>query len=277
MNLIEKGFFKLAGIKPEGEDLKWYSIAGFSLLAKIDQLKNKSSFEGDPLPEEGPALVIANHREKPVFFIRGYRVGEINHRIIRVFAKHTLFDYHAEEAKEVRERTGKSSDLLNVTPQSPWWHRKAADILAAGIKGLGANPVVRGGSDADGLDFLDKGAAEFKIKHIVGIFGQESRSRTLANPMPGPGVLATENSEVPIYALAMCDKRISVRRLGTYEELWDDPKTHKLAEKNLMVLIFDAIADMSDPEIKNDWYQNQRPKLLPERTEEKALEPVLTC
>lgn len=262
MSLVERGFLKIAGVKRESDDLKWYAVTAFSLLAKIDHLLSHPFYEGDPLPQEGPALIIGNH-PNPRGFIRGYRLGEMNHRIIRTFAKNTLFDYHTIEPEEVWQRTGKKQDLLNVTSKSPWWHRQAAKMLAAGIKGLGSIPVARGGTEDDMQDFLDKGEAAFQKRLIVGIFGQETRSRTLANPMIGPATLAMENYEVPIYAVAMLDKGIRVRRLGTFEELWNNPATHDLADTNLTVLIFNAIADMSDPEIRDDWYQVQRPKLLP--------------
>lgn len=282
MNKIESYFYKLAGVRKESENTKWYSIAAFSLIAKVDQLLHHPSYGGDPFPENGPGLIIGNHPQ-PIGFIRGFRLCEINHRMATPFIKHTLLDYRQSEPAEIRQQTGKKQDLLNVTTESPWWHRKIADLLSACFKGLRAMPIVRGGTEADMMDFLDRGQAELKKKHLVGIFAQQTRSTNLADPKPGPAILAMENSEVPIYAVAIGNKQISLRRLGSYEELWDDPKTHDLAQTNLTVLIFDAIADQlresrdpSDIAMGDDWYQNQRPKLLPNGLETRPLQAALT-
>lgn len=264
MNKIESAVFKIAGIRPESEDVKWYSIVTLAAFAKIDQLRNGTRFEGDILPALGPAFVVLNHRN--YFDIaRGYVLCEKSHRLFKTFAKHTLFDPKAEESGKVKERTGRKSDLLNLGSGSNRFKLAFANIISAIVRGAEAMPVERGGSLKEIRKFLKKAKDEFDKKRIVAMLAQGTRTEDgrLNDPMKGPEIVAMENPDVPIYSVSMAKRHVGVRRLGSYNELCENPKYSRLAETNLTVLIFDAIADISDPEVKKDWYEVQRPALLP--------------
>lgn len=261
--LVERVTFRLIGIQPESEQIKWYSVAILEMFAKLDRLLHRTTYEGTLLPSEGPALLISNHTSM-WDIARGFRVGQRSHRIPRTFAKSTLLDPAIKESTEVATRTGHKSDILNSNSKWKRWIRKE---IAAVCNGAGAQSLTRGGGKKDIDDFLTKGETIFKASLVAACFFQETRNKDgkLRDPKQGVALLAAANPDIPIYLMGISKKRVSLEGPYTFNQLRNDPAYANLPRNRFIVAMVDKIADQLDPEERNDWYEVQRPLTLSRR------------
>lgn len=255
--LTERIVCRLAGIQPESEEIRWYSIVALEAFAKLDGILHGTTYEGALLPLAGPALLVSNHTSM-WDIARGYRVGQRSRRIPRTFARDTLLDPTLTESSQVSARTGHKSDVLNsgLLP--------IRQAIAAVCKGAEAQPITRGGGMEVLNDFLKRGRAIFEAHQLAACFIQETRNKDgkLRNPKPGVALLAAANPDIPIYFMGVSRKRVSIKGPYTFNQLRNEPAYNQLPRKYLIVAMADKIADQLDPEERNDWYEVQRPLTL---------------
>lgn len=262
----EQAFYKLVGVKPESDRIRWYSVAFFEALAKFDRLHG-TTYHGTRINEQGAALLLANHTS--LFDLgKGYKVAQRSHRIPCTFTRLSFLDPSKQDSERVRARTGHKVDILN---SGPMWFRR---IIAALPTGTEAMPVVRGGGRQDLEDFLARGREKFDAQRLVACFVQETRHKDgkLASLARGVAVLAKNNPDVPIYPMGISKRRlwktpikfhwVSVGEPFTYNQMLQDPTYTAREKANFIVIIGDKIADQLAPEEKRNWYETQRPQFL---------------
>lgn len=264
MTTPEQALFEIIGFRPETNGIRWYSSIAFEMLAKLDYLLHHTVFEGSQLPTEGPVLLIGNHTSlwDPV---KAYRFGQMTgSRIIRAFTRDSLLDPTIQESQTVLNKIGHKRDLLNSAPLPI---RRLIGMLPAGFEAI---PVSREPNRNSIKSFLARGKNAFDKGFAVGMFIQETRHKDgkLANLMRGAEWLARDNPDVPILPMGISVRlphRVRTGPIFTYRQMVVNGEAGEIARQNFTVFLGDRIAELLDPEIKKDWYDNQRPCLLDRR------------
>lgn len=260
---------RLAGVNPEIQGIRWYSVAAFAALARLDEFLHHTTYGGELIPTSGPAIIVANHISM-WDIAKGYRIGQRSHRILRTFTRASLLNASKQDPQRVLARTGHKADIFNRAPK---WLKY---FIAAFPKGVDAIPVPRGGSREAVEQALVVGSGKLSEGLAVAIFGQETRQKDgrLVNLMPGPAFFARKNPDVPIQVVRISQEpdrdRVSISKPFTYNQMRRDPELGDLARHHFDVLIGDRIADLRDDAVRADWYQTQRPLILTRRRHSRA-------
>lgn len=276
MATIEQALCKIIGFRPETNGIRWYSSIGFELLAKLDYLLHHTTFEGTPLPSEGPVLLIGNHISlwDPV---KAYRLGQMTgDRIIRAFTRDSLLDPRIKESASILRRTGNKKDILNQAPMG------IRLMIAALPSGFEAMPASRRPSKKEKTNLITRGTANFSRGLAEGMFLQLTRDKEgkLTDLRPGAQWLVEANPDIPILPMGISAPRPCKIRIGpieismrkphkvrtgtmfTYRQMVINGEGGDIAKQNFTVFLGDQVANLLDPKIREDWYAVQRPLLL---------------
>ncbi len=231
------------------------SIPFAEILLKVSRAEINGT-----LPNEGPAIVVANHVSlKDAFLLHLIAILQAQ-RTISVFANRSRLEKGVSESEEAKAgRT--QEDVGGIRRSFLRWY----------LNGFNPIPVDIGGTTPESrrvnMAAFKRATEELKAGRLVGIFPQGHRKpdRDLLDMMEGITTLVKMNPDVPIYPVGFSgtDKglvgkiKINIGEPFTYRDIpaiYRSSRVKTDERSRIIELIADRIAEqIEDPALKSAW------------------------
>ncbi len=248
------------GIQVEMDTLT--PLAALTTFAIIAMLEVRSDIHGALNRKTGAAIVGFNHQDSIVDTFTIPLLARREKRSVRMVAKHTLVDPHAQEDPEVLSRTGKMGDWLNRKPGEP--PSRFALRQAEFYRAVGVIPIHRGKPDSEAIRNIEGALAKGQL---VGMSLQETRrpANDLLDMKPGVAMLARRNPDVPVYVVSINGRlktlfskraQVHVSEPFTWNTL---PEEHRTFKKATVYMAGELARTLPDA-LKTKWMEAQQAK-----------------
>ncbi len=252
-----EGQERFLGVRIEYPQTNKASVVILAIASGLYRLFSRLQIEGE-LPQNGPALVIANHTSMTDIFKMAYVSYATSRRLIRAVAKESLLNLSIKDSEETLIRTGKKGkfDVLKLPV--------VKNVVAYTINGVGAISLTRGEPNKAFATSCDAVLAD---EEMLGMFAQDTRVKEgdLNGVMPGIGVLARKHRDTSIVPVSIWaskfGSRVIVGEKTTYNRLAEEVG-YQPRSRETTALIMDKVAQNLPSPLRVKWQEIDRPLFL---------------